>query len=208
MGPALRTVEIQPPSRSGETRAVLRAALAIGLGALLLGSLRRAAEPQAGSSLLPFQVLFRDVEPAVQRAYRELQEGLVEAENARAETGDWPEPAALGAEGIPPFAPDPLHAGAYRWARLQDGPSVNYRGVPSAPGAPELLALIQEPDPRVGERFDPAAPADETHHRLPDGSLLHVTLWYRPQVAAGAPELLVRPFTEGFVQILAGSPDR
>ena len=203
-----RTVEILPPSHSGEARVVLRAALAIVLGALLLGAWRRGAEPDVGAGLLPYQVAFRDLAPEIQRADRELLEGVVEAENARAETGAWPAPETLAAEGVPPFAPDPLRATEVHWTRLEDGPSVSYRGVPVEEDGLELLVLIQEPDPRVGERFDPNAPPDETHHRLPDGSLLHVTLWYRPRALGGPTELLLRPFTEGFLQILAGTTPR
>lgn len=205
MNPSVRSVEVLPPSRGAEARVVLRAAMAIVLGALLFGAWRRGAAPDVGADLLPYQVSFRDLAPELQRVYRELLEGVVEAENARAETGVWPTPEALAEEGVPPFAADPLRATELRWTRLQDGPSVSYRGVPAEADAPELLVLIQEPDPRVGERFDPTAPPDETHHRLPDGSLLHVTLWYRPRALGGPIELLVRPFTEGFLQILAGT---
>ena len=54
--------------------------------------------------LLPYQKLIRDASPSEQRVFRELQEGLLEAERMRAQTGRWPDVAALEAEGIPPFA--------------------------------------------------------------------------------------------------------
>jgi hypothetical protein len=45
---------------------------------------------------------------------------------------------------------------------------------------------------------------DETHHRLADGTVLHVSIWYRP---AGAPpeSTVTQPLEAGFLQILVGS---
>src|SRR5437764_972932 len=60
--------------------------------------------PCAGDLPL-FQVRFRDSSPTVQRMYREMEEGLLEAERRRAATKTWPAVATLAAEGIPPFAP-------------------------------------------------------------------------------------------------------
>ena len=61
----------------------------------------------AGLDLLPYQQLIRDAPAADQRIFRELQEGLLEAERIRAETGQWPDVTTLAAEGIPPFARGP-----------------------------------------------------------------------------------------------------
>lgn len=77
---AIRTVEVLPPSASGETRLVLRAVAAIVFGALLSGL--RASDrgndsgPQA-RDLAPLQMLLRDATPTVQRIFREIQEGLI-----------------------------------------------------------------------------------------------------------------------------------
>src|SRR5580704_7363708 len=135
-----RSVEIRPPSVRAETLNVLKAATAIVaiVAAYLLrpslGGSRTAGARQ--SDLLPFQNLVRDAPPADQRMFRELREGLLEAERVRGTTGRWPDAAALAAEGIPPFAPDPTRKDAtYRWTTLDQGTTVNYVGIPSTPSA-------------------------------------------------------------------------
>src|ERR1051325_11157863 len=108
MASNLRTVEIRPPSVRDETLHVLKAA-----GAVVLLVAAYLFRPQMSSQqavarpadLLPFQTLVRDAPPADQRTFRELREGLLEAERIRATTGAWPEAVRLGQDGIPPFAP-------------------------------------------------------------------------------------------------------
>jgi hypothetical protein len=200
----IRTVEVRPPSASGETRIVLRVAAAITFGALFVAALRAGDAPQNGQrsgDLLPFQLLFRDAPPPIQRMYRDLQEGLIEAENTRAASKRWPAVATLAAEGIPPFGTLP----AYTWRLAQDGVYVNYLGVP-APGSdrPAFLALIQEPEPGSGETAA-ALPLDEVHHRLVDGTLLHVSIWFRAADVVPADQVLTAPFASGWTQVLVGS---
>jgi len=207
--PAWNTVDVLPPSASGEGRLVFQAMGAIVFGALVVVGLHGGA-PDGGlrpGDLAPFQIAFRDAEPAIQRLFREMQEGLLEAERARSTSGQWPEVPALAAQGIPPFAdPD------YAWRLARDGRYLAYVGAPTkrAPGAragdPAGLALIQEPEPGYAEPLPPGAPPDETHHRLADGTLLHVTLWFRADgvVPEGSP--LVQPFTRGWTQVLMGAP--
>lgn len=208
---AIRTVEVLPPSASGETRLVFRAAAAIVLGTLVVSGLQASDRgtdggPQA-RDLAPFQVLFRDATPTVQRMFREIQEGLIEAENMRLSTKRWPAVETLAAQGIPPF---PLADSPYRWRLLQEGVYAGYVGAPP-PGsdAPALLALIQEPEPGYVETEMPAAPPDELHHRLADGTLLHVSVWFRPDGLAADDQttmaMLARPFAAGWKQLLGGS---
>ena len=187
---------------------MLRVAVVIGFGALLLivlrgGGLGSADGATSARDLLPFQRLFRDAPPELQRAYRAIQEGLIEAENARGTTGKWPAAEELAAQGVPPFAPDPIDKARYSWSLAQDGLCVDYRGVPASAGAPELLAWIQEPLPGYGEKLDPRAPLDETHHRLADGSVLHVSVWYR-EAASARDGVVCQPADAGFLQILVG----
>jgi hypothetical protein len=207
----IRTVEVLPPSASGETRLVLRASAAIVFGALFViglhaGSAGPGGGPRAGD-LAPFQILFRDAPAAVQLMFRELQEGVREAENTRAADKRWPAVETLAAQGIPPFASDAVVQPAYRWHLVQDGVYVNYRGVP-APGAsaPVFLVLIQEPEPGAVDALAVSTPPDEVHHRLADGTPLLVSIWFR---AGGAPApdgvVITRPFAEGWTQVLAGS---
>jgi hypothetical protein len=162
-----------------------------------------AGAQDGGRDLMPWQRSFRTLGAADQRLFRELQEGLLEAENARSATGAWPAPAALAARGVPPFADLPApRQRIYRWELRREGLAVNYLGAPAgavpdsaAAGAPAFLLLVQEPDPRAPA--DPALPAagaagpggaaaagDEFHHRLMDGTVLHVSTWMLP--AAGA----------------------
>ena len=172
----IRTVEVLPPSASGETRLVLRASAAIVFGALFViglhaGSAGPGGGPQAGD-LAPFQILFRDAPPAVQLMFRELQEGVREAENARAAGKRWPAVETLAAQGIPPFASDAVAKPAYRWRLVQDGVYVNYLGVP-APGAsaPVFSSSSKSPSRAPSTPVAASTPPDEVHHRLTDGTL-------------------------------------
>ncbi|HYL05043.1 MAG TPA: hypothetical protein VE075_03335 [Thermoanaerobaculia bacterium] len=240
--PAVRTVEIAPPSARTETWNVLRAAALIALvtwiyiadttapsggstaaaGAGVAAASSTAADAAAASwpaapgsgagvaarDLLPYQRLFRTLGGEDQRLFRELQEGLIEAENVRSAAHRWPAAAALAAEGVPPFADAAGRGGRrnYRWQLRQEGPIVNYLGIPGDARDPAFLVLVQEPDPAapaVGETPPAAAgqtsggprPAaggvlaqatDEVHHRLADGTLLHVSIWMRAAPAAPA----------------------
>ncbi len=196
-----------PPSARGEGRLVFQAMGAIVFGALVVVGLHGGGPgPDDGSrtvGLAPFQTLFRDAAPPLQRAFREMQEGLGEAERLRSSSRQWPEVAMLASEGIPPFS------GASRaWRLVRDGRYLAYVGTPAA-GArdvPAVLALIQEPEPGYSETVAPGAPADETHHRLADGTLLHVTLWFRADgVVPGDDASLTRPFAAGWTQVLVGA---
>ena len=63
--------------------------------------------------------------------FRELQEGLLEAETRRADRGTWPAVSSLAADGIPPFALDPTaKGGRYDWRLTANGAFVNYLGLP------------------------------------------------------------------------------
>jgi hypothetical protein len=207
---AIRTVDVLPPSASGETHLVLRAAAAIVFGAFFVSALHASdrgndSGPQ-GRDLAPFQMLFRDATPTVQRMFREIQAGLIKAEDMRVATKRWPAVEALAAQAIPPF---PLADSPYRWRLLQEGVYAAYLGAPAPESdAPALLALIQEPEPGSVETVIPATPPDELHHRLSDGTLLHVSVWFRP---GGLPPddqvtmaTLARPSAAGWTQVLAG----
>ena len=135
--------------------------------------------------------------------FRELQEGLLEAERMRAETGRWPDVAALEAEGIPPFAPDPTRKIDYKWTSVRQDWATNYLGVPSDPSQPAWVLVILEPEP--GAPADPA-PNDETHHRLPDGTTLHVSIWNMPEEKRRSGFAALRlPQNDGWTNWLVGS---
>ena len=181
MQQTLRSVQIHPPSVRAETINVIKAALAIVLmvAAYIFrpSFASQSANLQSRQSqygLLPYQQLIRDAPPNEQRLFRELREGLVEAERIRAQTGRWPDVAALEAQGIPPFARDPTQKIAYTWTSVRQDWATNYLGVPSDRSQPAWVLVILEPEP--GMPPDPA-PNDETHHRLTDGTTLHVSIW-------------------------------
>jgi hypothetical protein len=204
----VRTTEIRPPSVRAETLNVAKAAAAVIV--VVAAYLFRPsfgeeslADSRRSSTLLPYQKLVADSSPVEQRTFRELQEGLLEAERIRATTGRWPDVAALAAEGIPPFASDPTRKGpSYKWTSVRQDWTTNYVGVPSDPSAPAWTLVILEPAP--GEPPDPA-PNDETHHRLPDGTTLHVTIWTIPDQSRRSGFAALRlPQNEGWTQLMVG----
>jgi hypothetical protein len=202
---AIRDVVIAPPSLRHELLTVVRIAMAITFGVWLY----LANSPFAASgldvsrrSLLPFQAFVRDRPADDQRMFRELQVGLLEAETVRSMSGAWPAVEALAAEGIEPFAVNPALKGPrYAWQMLRDGRFINYVGRPIGGSGTAWLLLVQEPDPAAPELFR----ADEEHHQLVDGSVLHVSTWSRPN-GSGTPAPITRaPQFEGWTQLYAVS---
>jgi hypothetical protein len=126
---------------------------------------------------------------------------LLSAEGDRQRTSAWPEPAALAARNVAPFAAD---GSGYEWSRLQQGSIVNYFGQPRDPSAPAWLLEVQEPE--AGMLPDPAPP-DEEHHRLSDGTLLHTYVWmhrYGGQVPVG---FVRQPQNSGWTEVFSTPPN-
>lgn len=155
--------------------------------------------------LLPYQALIATQPGVEQRTFRELQEGLLEAEAVRWTTGGWPAPDALAGEGIPPFAPDPTVTASYRWQLLREGNYVNYLGTPEHSGAPAWLVWVHEPEPGTvpDQLFE-----DEEHHRLLDGTMLHVSTWKHTPGPPGATRVVRVPQAEGWTQLYAVGPGK
>jgi len=205
----MRTLEIHPPLVRAETLNVLKAALAIVIMVAAyifrpsLGTESQIGNRQSEIGLLPYQALIRDAPAADQRIFRELQEGLLEAERIRAQTGHWPDATTLEAEGIPPFARDPTQKIEYKWTSVRQDWVTNYLGVPADRSAPAWVLVILEPEP--GAPPDPA-PNDETHHRLPDGTTLHVSIWNMPEEQRRSGFAALRlPQNDGWTNWLVGS---
>lgn len=207
-GVGVRRVEVRPPSSQIELAYVVRFGMVVVIGVwMFLAADTPTGRDPGGDTrqLLPFQALIQDRPAVEQRMFRELQEGLLEAESTRASSGTWPAAAALAAAGIPPFAADPTaRGGRYDWRLTVSGAFVNYLGVPGREGAPVWLVLVQEPEP--GAPPDPAR-EDEEHHRLLTGEMLHVSTWVRgdPRVATGT---IRAPQAEGWTQLYAVGPSR
>jgi hypothetical protein len=203
----MRTVVITPPSVHAETVNVLKVAAAIVVVAAAyvfrpsIGTPDITRESPIG--LLPYQKLIREAPAEQQRMFRDLREGLLEAERIRAQTGHWPDVTTLAAEAIPPFAPDPTRSLDYTWTSVRQDWAINYLGVPSDSSQSAWLLVILEPEP--GAPAD-QAPDDETHHRLPDGTTLHVSIWSMPEGKRRSSFAALRlPQNDGWTNWLVGS---
>ncbi len=167
---------------------------------LVLGP-RRSSEQ--GRDLLPYQALVAMLPEGDQQMFSAIRSALLVAEEERAESGAWPEPEALAARGVAPFAAGSV-PGGYRWSRLQQTWIVNYLGLPADPALPAWLLEIQEPEPGM---LPDTAPPDEEHHRLPDGTMLHTYVWmhgYGTQVQVG---FIRQPQSSGWTELFSKPPD-
>jgi hypothetical protein len=155
------------------------------------------------NTALPYQVLFRDLPGAEQRTFRQMQEGMVDALRARAAAGAWPRVADLAADGVPPFAADPVDKLGLQWSERRDGLVTQYMARPTQPDAPAFLILIVEPDPGASE-----APAviDEEHSALPNGTVVHITYWKRVPPVVPDSGLIADPALQGWQQIRVANP--
>ena len=157
----------------------------------------------AARNLLPYQALVATMPAPDQQMFTAIRQGLVAAEADRARTSAWPEPTALAAAGTAPFAAG-ADGPAYEWSRLQQDTIVDYFGQPADASQPAWLLEIQEPEP--GLPPDPA-PEDQEHHRLPDGTMLHVYVWMHPyggQVPVG---FVRQPQSAGWTEVFATPPN-
>jgi hypothetical protein len=199
-------VEVRPPSASGETGLVLRGAIAIVLAGLFVIREHQTDQPRNELPLLPYQRRFADLPSPLQLSDRELREGYDEAARVRARTGKWPDPEVLAADGIPPFAGDGV-AGAVRdWARVELGGAQLYFGFPREGVArPALLLELIESAPGDPESRDPNTRTDEEHQRLPDGTLVHVTTWFRDATSPASSPAGggFRPELSGWIQMVS-----
>lgn len=193
--------EVRTPSLRREVLQLLPwlAAVAVLWTGGVFAQRARAARPE--DTFAAWQRSYLELAAPEQRLYRQLREGILEAENARAATGAWPEPASLAADGVPPFAGDALSP-ALTWTRRQHGVYVNYLGVPADGRGQRWLVLFIEPEPGLLRGAnEPPPPVDEEHHTLPDGMALHVTVWTTADPKP-VDEVLAFPVAEGWTQRL------
>lgn len=200
----MRLIEVAPPSRSGENGIVLRLALAVALAMLFVISARRRATAVGELPLMQFQRRFADLPAPLQRDDRELREGFLEAARARIKDGQWPEPEKLAADGVPPFANDGVDGKVRDWQLVQERRLSLYFGFArDGVERPALLLQVIESAPGDLESRDPNTPIDEEHQRLADGTLVHVTTWYRDANAAAAGgDGSFRPEMAGWTQMV------
>jgi hypothetical protein len=143
--------------------------------------------------LLPYQALAAALPESDQQQFRALRERLLAAEAARARTSRWPDVTTLALPGAD-----------YTWTRFERGVVVNYLGRPEDPAKPAWLLEIQEPEPGVAP--DPA-PNDEEHHRLPDGTTLHVYVWTHRLGGQLAVDFVPQPQNSGWVEVFSQVPN-
>jgi len=167
----------------------------IALGVLIIATvgiylaLRSSALESTGAagSLMPYQTLVRDLPSSDQALYASLYGQFAGLENARAVTGKWPDAATL-------------ELASYAWSGARQGFYLNYLAKPASDvSAAAWLLVIQEPDPLATP--DPA-PNDETHHRLPDGTVLHVGVWSHRFGGQVPSDFVRQPEASGWTQVL------
>jgi hypothetical protein len=143
--------------------------------------------------LLPYQALAAALPESDQQQFRALRERLLAAEAARARTSRWPDVTTLALPGSD-----------YTWTRFERGVVIDYLGRPTVPAKPAWLLEIQEPEP--GTAPDPA-PNDEEHHRLPDGTTLHVYVWTHRLGGQLASGFVPQPQNTGWVEVFSQVPN-
>jgi hypothetical protein len=143
--------------------------------------------------LLPYQALAATLPESDQAQFRALRDSLLAAESARARTKRWPDVASLTLPGAD-----------YYWMRFERGVVVDYLGKSGDPSKPAWLLEIQEPEP--GTAPDPA-PNDEEHHRLPDGTTLHVYVWTHRLGGQVASDFVPQPQNTGWTEVFAQVPN-
>jgi hypothetical protein len=151
--------------------------------------------------LLPYQMLVRDLVTSDQAMFAALRQSLLDAEKARAITGRWPEAAAVTSlpRTTPGGEPSPGTA-MYSWKRSAVGVVTHYLGLPGQDASDSAwLMVIREPEPGVPTD---SAPNDEEHHRLSDGTVLHVSIWTHRFGGQVDPAFVAQPEAAGWTQVL------
>jgi hypothetical protein len=143
--------------------------------------------------LLPYQTLAATLPESDQQEFRALRDSLLTAEAMRAKTSRWPDAGAVSLPGS-----------GYRWTRFERRMVTNYFGQPGDPSQPAWLLEIQEPEP--GMAPDPA-PNDEQHHRLPDGTTLHIYVWTHRLGGQVPVEFVPQPQNTGWTEVVAQVPN-
>ena len=147
----------------------------------------------SSKGLLPYQTLASALPEPDRQQFLALRQAVLTAESERAKTSRWPEVSSLGLPGA-----------EYRWTRFERGVVTNYLGQPRDPSQPAWLLEIQEPEP--GTAADPA-PNDEEHHRLPDGTTLHVYVWTHRYGGQVRTDFVPQPQNSGWVEVFSKVPN-
>lgn len=175
--------------------------LALGVAIVLLVAVYFGMRSSVGDTgrLMPYQMLMRDLVIDDQAMFNALEQSLLDAEAVRSTSGRWPDAPAL--RSLPPVMPGAAAGGtAYAWQRQTQGVITHYVGVPGREvSAPAWMIAIKEPEPGVPTD---TAPNDEEHHRLPDGTVLHVSIWTHRFGGQVDPAFVPQPEAGGWTQVL------
>lgn len=181
----------------------------IALGLTIVGAIAAYVVLNSRSSgdtardLLPYQTLVQSLPDADQQMFTVIRQGVLVAEADRVRSSVWPTPESLAARGVAPFTAGE-GASAYTWSLLQQGSIIDYFGQPKDGAAPAWLLEIQEPEPGMPPDM---SPVDDEHHRLPDGTMLHIYVWthrYGGQVPVG---FVRQPQTAGWMSVYTTPPN-
>ena len=191
---------MRPLSARAEGRAVLGAVLLLVGGSAALAR-ARAVPGAAEVPPQPWQRSFLELPAEEQLRYRLLREAMLEAEALRERPLEWPAPTQLAAQGLWPFADDPLQGTALAWTLRQERGVVHYLGLPRDGGALRWLVVFLEPEQRpLRAPGEPPPPQDEEHHTLFDGTPVHAQLWTQPDEGPRPDAVGPSPQDEGWTQ--------
>jgi len=197
--------EVRSPGRSGSSRErtsiLLLAGLVVGGIGVYLALRVSGSGTDTQKDLLPYQVLARTLPDAEQQTFSAIRNGLADAEVERTRLARWPEPSALASRGIAPFAGN---GQSLQWQQFQQGKTVDYLGIPSDPASPAWLLVLQEPEPNMPPDL---APLDDEHHRLPDGTRMHVYVWMHQYGGRVTPGFIAQPQAQGWTQVFRVPPN-
>ena len=177
-------------------------ALVIGAVGLYLTLRLFGGSGDAARNLLPYQTLVRTLTTTEQQMFTALRRGLPDLESERARTSQ-----LAGTDGAGGRRRAPLFDRRGRRHAVAALPAGRHGQLPRAArrtSAPAWLLMIQEPEPN--EPPDPA-PLDEEHHRLPDGTTLHIYVWmhrYGGRMPAG---FVPQPQANGWTEVFSAPPN-
>ncbi len=193
----VRTVSVQPPSVQRETKHVGLALLQIAVVSAIAVNASRPTKADPASGLQADEIGFGTLDADDQRLFRATLEGLTELEDARNATGSWPAIETLATRGVPPFE-DPIDRSGYRWSKISDKLVTNYLGIPKDAARSTFVIAVVEPEAGAAEVVD----EDETHHKLTDGTMIHVGIYRGPLRAVPAAPLSQFSYGEGWRRIV------
>jgi len=184
----MTSTTVIPSGGRESTRVLALAAMVVVAIAIYLALKSSALESPGAASLLPYQELVATLVGADQATFAVLTRQMIDVEGLRAAEGRWPDAGRL--TSLPGFT----------WTASREGYFLNDLATPAADAAAAAwLLVIQEPDPQAPP--DPA-PNDETHHRLPDGTVLHVSIWTHRFGGQIDRRFVRQPERSGWTQVL------